>query len=171
VVNTHRSPCAARACSCNCAPRGGRCLARHHDVALRQHAIASVTCCDARWQAARGDAAQGYQGYDDDAASCGHRSVRARSSAMLSTRGTRWHLSTTRLARVLKWMCVARCGGRCCARRRAARGDAAQGYQGYEDDAAPCGRHGRAAAAEARPRRGVGPGAHTLTPFGVSAGA
>ncbi|KAJ1630056.1 hypothetical protein T492DRAFT_872339 [Pavlovales sp. CCMP2436] len=26
---------------------------------------------------------------------------------------------------------------------------------GYKDDAAPCGRHGRAAAAEARPRRGV----------------
>ncbi|KAJ1621859.1 hypothetical protein T492DRAFT_1066524, partial [Pavlovales sp. CCMP2436] len=45
------------------------------------------------------------------------------------------------------------------------------GYQGYEDDAAPCGRHGRAAAAGARPRRGVGAGAHTLTPFGVSAGA
>ncbi|KAJ1622039.1 hypothetical protein T492DRAFT_1065220 [Pavlovales sp. CCMP2436] len=44
-------------------------------------------------------------------------------------------------------------------------------YQGYEDDAAPCGRHGRAAAAEARPRRGVGAGAHTLIPFGVSAGA
>ncbi|KAJ1619599.1 hypothetical protein T492DRAFT_1084489, partial [Pavlovales sp. CCMP2436] len=57
-------------------------------------------------------------------------------------------------------------GWRCSARRRAARGDAAQGYQGYEDDAAPCGRHGRAAAAEARPRRGVGAGAHTLTPFG-----
>ncbi|KAJ1621086.1 hypothetical protein T492DRAFT_1073190, partial [Pavlovales sp. CCMP2436] len=62
------------------------------------------------------------------------------------------------------------CGGRCCARRRAAHGDAPQGYQCYDDDAAPCGRHGRAAAAEARPRRGVGAGAHTLTPFGVSAG-
>ncbi|KAJ1631381.1 hypothetical protein T492DRAFT_995818 [Pavlovales sp. CCMP2436] len=61
------------------------------------------------------------------------------------------------------------CGGRCCARRRAAHGDAAQGYQGYEDDAAPCGRHGRAAAAKARPRRGVGAGAHTLTPFGCKA--
>ncbi|KAJ1626862.1 hypothetical protein T492DRAFT_1029804, partial [Pavlovales sp. CCMP2436] len=60
---------------------------------------------------------------------------------------------------------------RCCARRRAAHGDAAQGYQGYKDDAAPCGRHGKTAAAEARPRRGVGAGAHTLTPFGVSAGA
>ncbi|KAJ1638985.1 hypothetical protein T492DRAFT_940634 [Pavlovales sp. CCMP2436] len=74
----------------------GHCLTRHHDVALRHHATASVTCCDgrcfARWRPARGDAAQGYQGYDDDAASCGHRS----------------HLSTTRLARVLKWMCVAR---------------------------------------------------------------
>ncbi|KAJ1615796.1 hypothetical protein T492DRAFT_1110765 [Pavlovales sp. CCMP2436] len=57
-------------------------------------------------------------------------------------------------------------GWRCCTRRRAAHGDAAQGYQGYEDDVAPCGRHGRAAAAEARPRRGVGAGAHTLTPFG-----
>ncbi|KAJ1622254.1 hypothetical protein T492DRAFT_1063814, partial [Pavlovales sp. CCMP2436] len=45
---------------------------------------------------------------------------------------------------------------RCCTRRRAAHGDAAQGYQGYEDDAAPCGRHGRAAAAEVRPRRGGG---------------
>ncbi|KAJ1625833.1 hypothetical protein T492DRAFT_1037020 [Pavlovales sp. CCMP2436] len=131
----------------------------------------------------RGNAAQGYQGYDDDAASCGHRSydddaascgrrsVRARSVVMLSTRGTRWHLSTTRVARVLKWMCVARCGGRCCARQRAAHGDAAQGYQGYDDDAAPCGRYGRAAAAEERPRRGVGAGAHTLTPFDVSAGA
>ncbi|KAJ1635651.1 hypothetical protein T492DRAFT_964961, partial [Pavlovales sp. CCMP2436] len=54
----------------------------------------------------------------------------------------------------------------CCTRRRAARGDAAQGYQGYEDDAAPCGRHGRDAAAEARPRRGVGAGAHTFTPSG-----
>ncbi|KAJ1632660.1 hypothetical protein T492DRAFT_1143271 [Pavlovales sp. CCMP2436] len=38
-------------------------------------------------------------------------------------------------------------------------------------DAAPCGRHGRAAATEARPRRGVGAGAHTLKPFGVSVGA
>ncbi|KAJ1624442.1 hypothetical protein T492DRAFT_1047285, partial [Pavlovales sp. CCMP2436] len=57
-------------------------------------------------------------------------------------------------------------GWRCCARRQAAHGDAAQGYEGYKDDAAPCGRHGRAAAAEARPRRGVGAGAHTLTPFG-----
>ncbi|KAJ1632583.1 hypothetical protein T492DRAFT_987791 [Pavlovales sp. CCMP2436] len=57
--------------------------------------------------------------------------------------------------------CASRaCGGRCCARRRAAHGDAAQGYQGYEDDAAPCGRHGRAAAAEAE--RG-GRGAHTHT--------
>ncbi|KAJ1617516.1 hypothetical protein T492DRAFT_1099200, partial [Pavlovales sp. CCMP2436] len=54
------------------------------------------------------------------------------SSSGCCTRGTRWHLSTTRLARVLKWMCVARCGGRCCARRRAARGDAAQGNQGYD---------------------------------------
>ncbi|KAJ1635176.1 hypothetical protein T492DRAFT_968702 [Pavlovales sp. CCMP2436] len=63
--------------------------------------------------------------------------------------------------------CASRaCGGRCCARRRAAHGDAAQGYQDYEDDTAPCGRHGRAAAAEARPRRGVGTGAHTRTPFG-----
>ncbi|KAJ1619295.1 hypothetical protein T492DRAFT_1086762 [Pavlovales sp. CCMP2436] len=62
--------------------------------------------------------------------------------------------------------CASRaCGGRCCTRRRAAHGDAAQGYQGYEDDAAPCGRHGLR-----RPRRGVGAGAHTLTPFGVSAG-
>ncbi|KAJ1625068.1 hypothetical protein T492DRAFT_1042388 [Pavlovales sp. CCMP2436] len=31
-------------------------------------------------------------------------------------------------------------GWRCCARRRAAHGDAAQGYHGYEDVAAPCGR-------------------------------
>ncbi|KAJ1624048.1 hypothetical protein T492DRAFT_1050270 [Pavlovales sp. CCMP2436] len=35
----------------------------------------------------------------------------------------------------------------------------------------PAIRHGRAAAAETRPRRGVGAGAHTLTSFGVSAGA
>ncbi|KAJ1628629.1 hypothetical protein T492DRAFT_1017069 [Pavlovales sp. CCMP2436] len=54
--------------------------------------------------------------------------------------------------------CASRaCEGRCRARRRAAHGDAAQGYQGYEDDAAPCGRHGRAAAG-----RG-GRGAHTHT--------
>ncbi|KAJ1625094.1 hypothetical protein T492DRAFT_1042234, partial [Pavlovales sp. CCMP2436] len=47
--------------------------------------------------------------------------------------------------------CASRaCGGRCYARRRAAHGDIAQGYQGYEDDATPCGRHDRAAAAEAR---------------------
>ncbi|KAJ1628260.1 hypothetical protein T492DRAFT_1019325 [Pavlovales sp. CCMP2436] len=57
-------------------------------------------------------------------------------------------------------------GWRCCARRRVAHGDAAQGYQCYKDDAAPCDRHGRAAAAEARPRRSVRAGAHTLTPFG-----
>ncbi|KAJ1616458.1 hypothetical protein T492DRAFT_1106639 [Pavlovales sp. CCMP2436] len=63
------SGCASRAC-------GGRCCARR--------------------RAAHGDAAQGYQGYrhsfiysyqgyDDDAASCGRSSVRARSVAMLST--------------------------------------------------------------------------------------
>ncbi|KAJ1630267.1 hypothetical protein T492DRAFT_1004483 [Pavlovales sp. CCMP2436] len=61
-------------------------------------------------------------------------------------------------------MCVARL--RWALLRAAAGRTRSQGYQGYEDDAAPCGRHGRAAGAEARPRRGVGVGAHTLTPFG-----
>ncbi|KAJ1627723.1 hypothetical protein T492DRAFT_1023057, partial [Pavlovales sp. CCMP2436] len=50
--------------------------------------------------------------------------------------------------------CASRaCGGRCCARRRAAHGDAAQGYQGYENDAAPCG--GRGAAEAGRGGRGA----------------
>ncbi|KAJ1636097.1 hypothetical protein T492DRAFT_961227 [Pavlovales sp. CCMP2436] len=62
-------------------------------------------------------------------------------------------------------MCVARCGGRCLARRRAARGDAAQGYQGY-DDAASCGRRSvlacSAVAATAASRRKI-PSDQTLS--------
>ncbi|KAJ1624435.1 hypothetical protein T492DRAFT_1047168 [Pavlovales sp. CCMP2436] len=67
------SGCASRAC-------GGRCCARQRAA----HGDAVERCC-ARRRAARGDAAQGYQGYDYDAALCGCRSVRARSVAMLSS--------------------------------------------------------------------------------------
>ncbi|KAJ1634989.1 hypothetical protein T492DRAFT_969449 [Pavlovales sp. CCMP2436] len=148
---------------------GGRCCTRRR-AARGDAAQGYQGYDDDAPSCGRRNAAQGYQGYDDDAASCGRRSVRAR-SVLAGTSRPPFSLGSSS-------GCSTRaCGGRCCARRRATRGDAAQGYQGYDDDAAPCGRHGRTAAAEARPRRGarprrsVGTGAHTLTPFGVSAGA